>query len=418
MLNKLLSVCLFCLIACDPFHNDADVSLHVTEPGYWYGRAHIHNERNEKNFDIGLKFTDEVDAMSPRNQLYFLRNMLDSNMGNKLKIWKQHFENKNISLDHMAYLYEEKEGINSQLKKYKNLFEKIQIFWGVKKRCHIHCFLSVSNSNSQYNGGWIGNFEHNNEIECCICLALPQTNQKRPTSEYVSIIAHEFSHAMCDAKFGREIFENIAKNVSSSAYIANWYLNEVLAILLGNCLVREILTRAPVKPADEEYCAMGFGDMLYPILKTYVYKRRHIDNEFIKLAVQVFEKLYPNAYKNFDVCLYKVCILHNSKIAQSEIMQELFKKTVVSSCFINELSQMNNDALSKLMNSNDTVIVIYNTLEELNKVRKKLPYLNELKTIEVIHQNKRTYVFIKVDKEHPWKESIDKLFSKEHGQLR
>ncbi len=386
----------------------AEIKFIVTPQGYWYGTNYGHFARDGADFAKGMQFVDEVGKLSAAEQLCFLRGILAEDKCEALTGWKEHFKNQQIPPEHEQFLKKQQALLQKECAKYQHLFDKIQRFWGVEKESKVYCILSTASSSHHYHGGWIGNFDCDDKITCMICLAFPQA--ERPVAEYISIIAHEFSHAMCDAKFGRENFENISKSTSQNVCIANWYLNEVIAILLGNCITREGITHEKVDPSKEEYCALGLGNVLYNVVKEYWDSDRSIDEDFIKTAAQKFEELYPDAYKNLDVCLYNLCVFHTDTISENDIMRAIFAKAVVGTVHCSDLENPNIETISRLEHSNDTVLIVYENMEQINSIQYLLPQIQTKKNIEIIHDKQHTYIFLKIGSEHSLQQCVDELF--------
>lgn len=387
---------------------EAEVNFIVSPQGYWYGKSYGHFARDEADFEKSMQFVDEVGKLSAAERLCFLRGILAEDKCEALTCWNEHFKNKQIPPEHEQFLKKQQAILQNECAKYQYLFDKIQRFWGVEKKCDVYCILSSTDSLNRYHGGWIGNFDCENKITCIICLTFPQV--KRPVAEYISIIAHEFSHAMCDAKFGRENVENISKSASRNARIANWYLNEVIAILLGNCITREGITHEKVDPSKEEYCALGFGNALYDIVKEYWDNDKIIDENLIKTAEQKFEELYPEAYKNLNVCLYNLCIFHADTISENDIMRAVFEKAVVGTVSCSELENPDIETISRLEHSNDAVMVICKNKEQIDYIQYLLPDVRLDKNVEITNDKLRTYIFLKVDEEHSLQDCINELF--------
>ena len=413
-MSKLLAV-LGILLGC--LQAEAEINFIVSSQGYWYGKSYGHFAGEKADFEKSMQFMDEVGNLSGAERLCFLREILAEDKCEALTCWNEHFKNKQIPPEHEQFLKKQQAILQKECAKYQCLFDKIQRFWGVEKKCDVYCILSSTDNLNRYHGGWIGNFDCENKITCIICLTFPQV--KRPVAEYISIIAHEFSHAMCDAKFGRKNFENISKFVSRNARIANWYLNEVLAILLGNCITRESMTNQKVDPSKEEYCALGWGKALYDVVKQYWDGDKNIDEDLIETAGQKFEELYPDAHKNLNVCLYNLCIFHADTISENDVMHAVFAKTVVGTACCSDLEIPDQDIISRLEHSNDTVMIVYESDEQLESIGYWLPDVQLQKNVEVISDDQRTYIFLKIDAEHSLQDCVDELFqenSKDNGK--
>ncbi len=242
-----LHVCFFLF----SFFANAEVSINfpITSEGYWYCKAYSNLSfyNSSLSYELCLKACDDLSALSPAETICFLSGILDNDSSayKKILFWNS-LKKIKIPKEDLIYLKKMNEIFKISFLKHKEIFEKIKKFWGVKKDCRVYCFLSTSGSMG-YTGAWIANFHEKDRVLCTIFLNLPPT--ERSIDEYMSMIAHEFSHAMCDVAYGRIKFATLTKTLKSkNAVVAGWYMNEVLAILLGNCIAQESFLKKKVDP--------------------------------------------------------------------------------------------------------------------------------------------------------------------------
>ncbi len=54
-------------------------------------------------------------------------------------------------------------------------------------------------------------------------------------------------------------------------------------------------------------------------------------------------------------------------------------------------------------------MIIFENKEQLDRIRVLIPDFDETKPINVVHKNKRTYIILKMDKDHPFEERFEEL---------
>ncbi|MDR1560746.1 MAG: hypothetical protein LBS23_00090, partial [Holosporaceae bacterium] len=299
------------------------------------------------------------------------------------------------------------------LKKYGYLLDKIRIFWGVSdsKNLHFYCFYSRADHLS---GTCLANFIYGNDIYAMVLMCGPSlVPDVWSLNEHLGIIAHEFSHAMCDAAYEQDQLEKLTlKFKSPNAIVAGWFLNEALAIVLGNGLFKEAISKTKVNLKRAEYCAKGFAPALYDLVKCYFDNSKTIDEYFIESAVKIFDKVYPNGYTDPNIYLYHVYAIYPDDIKEHEIISKLSKKTIVSSFYYTPFSKLTNNKVKDVRDANSTIMVIFRDKKQLKMLNNLLPPFNDKRAVNLIHKNKRTYVLIKIDDKHSLEDCINELFSR------
>jgi hypothetical protein len=408
------------------FSVDASITFvfRYTEQGYWYGKAYnimlLGRENSELPYEIVCKSSEDLySILSPAETLCFLSGILreDHPALNKLIVWKYVKNNKlKVSQRDALSLRSDNSILKTHMETNKWLLEKMKKFWGLRNRnIHLYCFYARPDEKlPHFSGAWLVNFAHDNDVYSSILMCGPSLASKKMTlSEHLCVIAHEFSHAMCDAVFGRENFEKVTAKSSSSpnATVAGWYLNEALAVVLGNCIFQETVSQKKVDLKKEEYCARGFAPALYELTKHYFDNSKTIDESFLENAIRRFDKVHPNGYIDPNICLYKMHAICPDNIEENRIIMRLSRKTTVSSFYCTTFSRLTGDEIEEMENNDSTLFIIFSNKEQLKPLKAILPPFDDKKAVSVIHKNKRTYVLIKIDDKHSLEDRIDALFS-------
>ncbi len=150
---------------------------------------------------------------------------------------------------------------------------------------------------------------------------------------------------------------------------------------------------------------------LYPLVKKYFDTGKTLDETFVKEFVKAFDRLYPDGYTNPNLCLYDFCLIHSDDIKEHDLMFALSEKTTVAAFDAISFSNLKNDVLSAFQKKDNTLLVIFNENKELDKIRHIIPKFNDKNIVNIIHENGRTYIFLRTNK-NSLKDTINKLFEK------
>jgi hypothetical protein len=279
-------------------HVDASTSLVFlsTEQGYWYGKAC----NGDPLIPSDLKYKawrDLYSEMSPAELLCFLSGILreDHPALKKIAVWN-HVKNKKLKIPQKDFVSLKSDNLKlkAALKEKEYLLERIKKFWGVDKNVHVYCFYSrVNEKQPRFGGSCLENFVYGNDVyTMCLMCDPPLSFKNVSLNIHLSVLAHEFSHAMRDAAYGREKFETMVSKIRSpNAVVASWYLDEALATVLGNGLFQETISKKKIDLKKEEYCARGFAPALYELTKDYFDNSKTIDQSFLENAVKIFDRV-------------------------------------------------------------------------------------------------------------------------------
>lgn len=94
---------------------------------------------------------------------------------------------------------------------------------------------------------------------------------------------------------------------SQHAYIAYKHFDEALATVAGNGVFVEALTGSPGIIYNNPYI-QGFAEAIYKEVKTYLNKRKEIDQAFLVKSMKHFEKRFPELASDLSELLRRYVI--------------------------------------------------------------------------------------------------------------
>ncbi len=394
------------------------INLKFTEEGYWYAKGYNNDPMFPK--DICWESCCDCDLFSNPSELFcFFRSRLrkDHPVLRKLKFWKYVRKHRlQVDVKEKELIDEDIKELQKHLRRYKRYFEKIAEFFGINKSVYLDIFYSRINSGAKtVVNACLDNYIFKDEIHTQILAnELPLNDPRMSVSSRLSILAHEFSHAMLSAKFGSpEKFENIVSEIDEpNSYIVSGILNEALAAVLGNIVVQEKISGEKVDWRKEEYCTYGFANALKELTNRYLNNSRAIDEHYIREAIKIFNKIFPNCCTDPRFFLRNFILIGPRDVSQKA--SYLMSKTVSGSYeyFSFPVHKFSEKEEKAITNSHQTLIITYSNDKELQKVRKFIPTFDERKNINLISRSNRIYLILKVDKNHSFEELVDTLLSK------
>lgn len=389
-----------------------EIKFFCTKHGYWYGRlfsAFISGSNDDEvDFSAATEYVGTVsESLSPQQTLRFL---LGQDSFDFCKNWKQ-LKNDTFKRDTPSLISNIKT-IESTLAGHEYLFKKIKQFWGVKK--NVKYYIFCSRSQKHFIGLWLQNFEDAKNIHVITLICAPDF-EKISVLDYIGVVAHEFSHAMCDAAFGRENFEQLGEKFPSrNSIIAGWLMNEAITVALGNGLFREHISGEKIDLArEEEHCTKGFAKGVYPLVNEYWIIGKSIDSQFLSRAISIFNKIFPNGYKRLDFNLYHTFVIHLDDISPEEILGTIMKNITVSEFQAKPFSKIKHDDLYEIQKKHHTVLIFFSRDEQLNAIKSMLPKHDENQTINVIYRDKQIYIFVKINKKCDIQKQVNQLMKSE-----
>lgn len=398
------------LVSCASNYEDVTVSLKVTEQGYWYAKMQHSDLDNFKEFssDVGYSSYLDLNNIESRNLVSFLSGDLPENSDSlsKLNAWK-HIQNKKLKIptEEKISLENDVAVLQKSLQQHLSLLQNVKHFFGISKPVHLYGYYSRLNKDSHASSGnCLKNADYKTHIDSAFLSVEPALESNTLSiKERIEIVVHEFSHAMSSVYGRQKLEESIAECDSPNSVIASWHLDEALAQILGNAFV----SKDKIDWQAIDYTKTDFSKALYKVVREYCDKRQKIDKQFFRKAMKVFDELHPNAYITPKFYFGRVIVVHSDDIECPS--EYLMSKIYCISYNDLKFSQINENSLKEIRNSNATVLVIFSKNEELNVLGKDIPRVDSSKAVNVIRKNKRTYVFIKACTKSPWKKAIDNL---------
>lgn len=192
------------------------------------------------------------------------------------------------------------------------MFESIKRFWGVTKTTPVNIFISKTNDKQNRGGGFTINFPEDSDVYSTIVFTcLPVFGEKMSIEDYLGIIAHEFSHSMYAARNETRISAKlkaleteIAELPSKNSVVASWFLDETMAVVLGNGIFCEKVSgKRPEFKGSVSCEPAGLASAVYDLVLKYCDSSKSIDDDFLKEFLKIFDELYPNTQKNSIICL-------------------------------------------------------------------------------------------------------------------
>lgn len=122
-----------------------------------------------------------------------------------------------------------------------------------------------------------------------------------PHKDILGVIIHEIGHTLYaeqPAKLQRDMQQWFDENPSTFAPLANSYLDEALATVLGNGWANKELTgKMDPNPWYNNPYIDGFARALYPMTEQYLQADKPIDKAYIDKAIEIFASTFPRADK-------------------------------------------------------------------------------------------------------------------------
>ena len=395
------------------------ISAQFSKQGYWYAKAFSSGPDLSKAA-CSWACEDSM-ALKSKMGLDFFQDKLpkDSPKLKNLKLWAHvHGNDLKIPESEKAQLQESAKVIESYLQKHVALFESIRKFWGITKATPIYVFPSKTNDKQNKGGGFTINFPDGNEVYSTIVFTcLPVFGEKIPTEDYLGIIAHEFSHSMCaahneacvSAKL-KTLESRISELPSNNSVVASWFLDETMAVVLGNGIFCEKFSgKRPEFKGSVSCEPAGLASAVYDLVLKYFDSSKSIDDDFLKEFLRIFDELYPNAYKDPKICLMHLSVIYPNALDENEVFSEIFQQFYPPDFSCVKFNGLDGEEEKEILLGNKTLLVIFEDESQLKKIAKFIPAFDKSKPVNFVHENKRSYIFLKTDKDHPFQERLKEL---------
>lgn len=394
------------------------IDVRFSEQGYWYARAF--NCDPDLPEEVRFPFED-FSALGDEKCLDFFQNRLPEDFLalQKLKLWSYiRSNNLRIPESEKAKLQEAAKLLEDSLQKYIGLFDSIKKFWGITTNTPIHVFHSkVNEKRNTATAFFASNFDDGRKTDSVLLTCLPPFGEKISLEGHMEIIAHEFSHSMYSAvnkQYAKAKLKSIAQRIaelpSKNAIVASWCFDETMAVVLGNGIFHEkVLGKRPEFKGAQSCEPAGLAAAVYDLVLKYFDSSRSIDDDFLKEYLRIFEELYPNAYVDPRTCLAYVSLIVPNNLNEHEAFLDIFQQFHPFSVYCEKFDELNKEKLSEISQSDSTLLIVFENESQLEKIEHFIPAFDRTKPINITHENKRTYIFMRIDAAHPFKERLKEL---------
>ncbi|GAB5524792.1 MAG: hypothetical protein Roseis2KO_26640 [Roseivirga sp.] len=141
-----------------------------------------------------------------------------------------------------------------------------------------------------------------------------------PHKDILGVIIHEIGHTLYSeqpAGLQRDMKQWFDENPSAFAPLANSYLDEALATVLGNGWANKELTgEMDPNPWYNNPYIDGFARALYPMTEEYLKADKPIDKAYIDQAVELFANTFPKADKIPTTLLGEINLYLNAEVEE------------------------------------------------------------------------------------------------------
>ena len=421
MFKKIIFTAFFAMSLIHEANAVMTINVQFSEQGSWYAKA-LNSGPDLPEEACSWACEDSM-ALKSKTGLDFFLNKLpeDSPKLKELKLWA-HVRGNDLKIpeDEKAQLQESAKIIESYLQKHVALFESIKKFWEITKTAPINVFISKTNDKQNRGGGFTINFPDGSEVYSTIVFTcLPVFGEKIPIEDYLGVIAHEFSHSMfaahneaCVSAKLKTLESRITELPSKNATVASWCLDETMAVVLGNGIFCEKLSgKRPEFKGSVSCEPAGLAVAVYDLVLKYFDSSKSIDDDFLKEFLRIFDGLYPKAYIDPNVCLTHVSLIIPNNLNEHEVFSDISQQFHPFDVCCEKFDELNKEKLNEISQSDSTLLIVFEDESQLEKIAHFIPTFDKAKPINMVHENKRTYIFLKTDKDHPFQERLKELIT-------
>lgn len=155
--------------------------------------------------------------------------------------------------------------------------------------------------------------------------------RQNPHKDILGVIIHEICHTLYaeqPVRLQRDMQQWLNENPSPFASLANSYLDEALATVLGNGWANKEMTGTlDPNPWYNNTFIDGFARALYPLTESYLKSDRPIDKAYIDQSVELFAQTFPKADKIPATLLSEINFYLNAEVEEdiNRIESTLYK---------------------------------------------------------------------------------------------
>ena len=167
---------------------------------------------------------------------------------------------------------------------------------------------------------------------------------------------------------------------SQHAYMAYKYFNKSLATAVGNGVFVEALTGSPAVSHEDQYM-QGFAEAIYKEVKTYLNKRKEMDQAFLVKSVKHFEKRFPELVSDLSEILDRYVLFIDEAFDIKSVEQVFQQHFPAYSAFKGPVHHPNiyKDIPYYDNNAPHIFVLSWETRDKLTELCSSNPYLNRVK---------------------------------------
>lgn len=308
--------------------------------------------------------------------------------------------------------------IEGQLSNYKDeiadVFKKVSQFYGSNWSTEIP--FKVMLYPIPLENGYTTAIPKGNALICNFLSRNEQDYKNR-----LGVIIHEMCHILFDAQspeLQKEIDQAFLTSDSKYARLTYSYIDEGLATVLGNGWAHEQINGSmDTLEWYNDVFIDGFAHSLFPMTKKFLTEGKQIDSKYIKEAINLFGKTFPNATKDVYILLNSCTVYMNSESEDD-----------INSLYSGIFNNFNVRSLSLI-----TPMIENNTIENLDKIGSTKVFIinsDHAKTIKALNRNipdielslsknsftafqdedsKSTLIFFNIDDFSKWESGLNQL---------
>ena len=198
------------------------------------------------------------------------------------------------------------------------------------------------------------------------------------------VVFHELCHSLYDAEsveFQKQLSKWFQVNKSPFSRPANAWLNEALATVLGNGWAYYKMTGELDKTSwYNDPTIEGFSKALYPEVVKSLEADQSIDQKFVDITIQTFQKTFPQYLKDFGSLLSSVSIFTDGSFGTTvPFSKQLRGMYRIQS--MNSSSPINHEESVKILKEDQSSTVLFfakwRNTKQFESIKRDFPYITE-----------------------------------------
>ncbi len=242
------------------------------------------------------------------------------------------------------------------------------------------------------------------------------SNNEKDYKDRLGVIIHEMCHILYKEQqpdVQHQIDEWFATSKSPYASLAYSFFDEALATVLGNgWAFKQLHNGIDTNEWYNNKHIDGFAHALFPLTESYLVDGKHIDQEFVNQAIDLFEKKFPKATEETAILMNSLQLFANTDKEEeiNAIADGIHTYFNIRSMWLSTptLSKESKETFDK-KNTTKLFIIESDNINTLKGIQETFPHINiqtPLNTIRVIKDDtsKSTIIIMNMN-------SIDNLNS-------